>query len=114
AGLNTSNVDSCVAVWATDGVMMPPHHPTIHGSHAICEYFAKLFTRGRFSFALDSSELTIAGDVAVERLAYSAVMWMASDASPVEDAGKGLHVYRRQPDGSWKLAQDIWNSDQPA
>jgi ketosteroid isomerase-like protein len=30
------------------------------------------------------------------------------------DAGKGLHVYRRQPNGSWKLALDIWNSDRPA
>ena len=32
----------------------------------------------------------------------------------VEDAGKGLHVYRRQSDGSWKLMLDIWNRDRPA
>ncbi len=25
---------------------------------------------------------------------------------------KGIHIYRRQPDGSWRIAQDIWNSDE--
>jgi hypothetical protein len=29
----------------------------------------------------------------------------------MEDVGKGLHVYGRQSDGSWKLTHDIWNSD---
>lgn len=24
---------------------------------------------------------------------------------------KGMHVLRRQPDGSWKIARNIWNTD---
>jgi hypothetical protein len=53
----------------------------------------------------------LAGDVAFERLAYTALAWSAGGGRGVEDAGKGLHVYRRQLDGSWKLALNIWNSD---
>jgi len=30
-----------------------------------------------------------------------------------EYVGKGMHIYRRQGDGSWKIAEDIWNSDKP-
>jgi ketosteroid isomerase-like protein len=30
---------------------------------------------------------------------------------PVEDQGKFLEIRRRQPDGSWLLAVDIFNSD---
>jgi ketosteroid isomerase-like protein len=114
AGLNAANVDDCVAVWATEGVMMPPHHPAVYGRQAIGEYFSTLFSRGRFTFTLTSSNLTLIGDVAVERLTYSAVISMAGSNSSVEDVGKGLHVYRRQPEGSWKLVEDIWNSDQAA
>jgi hypothetical protein len=33
-------------------------------------------------------------------------------SSPIEDVGKGLQVYARQPDGSWKLTHDIWTSDE--
>jgi len=55
----------------------------------------------------------VAGDVAIERVEYTASAWPAEGGPPVQDVGKGVHVYRRQTDGSWKLAQDIWNSDNP-
>ena len=32
----------------------------------------------------------------------------------LNDPGKWVGVYQRQPDGSWKCAFDIWNSDAPA
>ena len=25
-----------------------------------------------------------------------------------------IHLLKRQPDGTWKIAQDVWNSDAPA
>jgi uncharacterized protein (TIGR02246 family) len=109
--VNASNADRCVALWADDGVLMPPHHPSVHGREAIRDYFRNLFSRSRFTFMLVSSEIHVAGDTAVERLTYTASIWTATGSSPVEDLGKGLHVYRREPDGSWKLTQDIWNSD---
>jgi ketosteroid isomerase-like protein len=31
----------------------------------------------------------------------------------MQDAGKYVTVYRREGDGSWVMAQDIWNSDAP-
>lgn len=51
------------------------------------------------------------GDAALERLSYTLLVTSLTDGSTVEDVGKGLHVYRRQSDGVWKIDQDIWNSD---
>lgn len=31
---------------------------------------------------------------------------------PLRDRGKYVTVYRREGDG-WRMARDIWNSDQP-
>jgi ketosteroid isomerase-like protein len=31
----------------------------------------------------------------------------------VEDRGKYLEIWKRQADGSWKVALDIFNSDLP-
>jgi len=112
AAVNTSDVDRCVAVWAADGVLMPPHHPTVQGREAIGDYFRTLFSRSKFRFTFTSSHIHLAGDTALERVTYTAVVWPGSDASSLEYVGKGLHVYGRQPNGSWKLTQDIWNSDQ--
>jgi ketosteroid isomerase-like protein len=78
------------------------------------QYFRSLFSRRRVRFAFTSSEIELAGDVAVERVTYVASTWPAAGGAAAEDVGKGLHVYRREAGGSWKLAQDIWNSDTAA
>ena len=114
AAVNASSVDRCLAVWAADGVMMPPHHPPVQGHQAIGDYVRSVFSRRGFRFTFTSSDIQLAGDTALERVTYTAVVWSESGASPIEEVGKGLHVYRRQSDGSWRLTQDIWNSDQPA
>jgi len=111
AAVNASDADRCSAVWADDGVLMPPHHPAVQGHEAIVNYFRGLFSRSKFRFAFTSSNIHLAGDIALERVTYSAIIWPGEGAEPIEDVGKGLHVYGRQPDGSWKLTHDIWNSD---
>ena len=35
-------------------------------------------------------------------------------ADPIRDEGKYVVVYRRQADGSWKAAADIFNTNLPA
>jgi uncharacterized protein (TIGR02246 family) len=112
AAVNTSDADRCLAVWAADGMLMPPHHPAVQGHEAIGEYFRTLFSRGKFRFTFTSSHIHLAGDTALECITYTVIVWRGSEASPMKDVGKGLHVYARQPNGSWKLTQDIWNSDQ--
>jgi uncharacterized protein (TIGR02246 family) len=111
--VNASDLEAVLGVWCDDGVMMPPHHPSIHGLAQIRRYFERLFRQSRFEFSFTSSRIEIAGDVAFERVEYAASAWPAEGGSEVRDVGKGLHVYRRQANGAWKLAMDIWNSDNP-
>ena len=93
---------------------MPPNHAAVRGRAELEEYFKERFSGTRFRFAFTFSDIQLAGDVAFERLEYNAVIWPAGgDGRAIADGGKGLHVYRRQSDGLWKLALDIWNSDRP-
>lgn len=112
AAVNASDADRCLNVWAADGVLMPPHHPSVQGHQAIAEHFRNVFSRSRFRFRFTSSRIHLDGDTALEHVTYTATIWPGDDAPPIEDVGKGLHVYQRQPDGTWKLTNDIWNSDQ--
>ena len=112
--VNASDVDGVMSLWADDGVLMPPNHPSVHGREAIEMYFRNLFRRSTFRFRFTSSDIQIADAVAFERVTYTAEAWLAGSGSPLKDRGKGLHVYSRHPNSSWKLAMDIWNSDHPA
>jgi len=109
--VNASHVDGVVAVWAEDGVLMPPGHPSVHGRDALERYFSRLFSERRFTFTFTSSHIVVDGDIAIERVEYTASAWPREGGPAVEDHGKGVHVFRRQADGTWKLLQDIWNSD---
>ncbi len=93
--VNTSDVSRILAVWEEDGVFMPPQHPSVHGRAALEAYFRTLFSRGRFGFTFTSSTIQLAGDAAFERVTYTAAVWPAGGRSPIEERGKGLHVYRR-------------------
>jgi uncharacterized protein (TIGR02246 family) len=113
AAVNASDTNRVLALWAEDGVLMPPHHPAVHGHGALREYFRRFFSRSRFTFTFTGSEIQVAGDLAIERVTYTVLAWPDQASTPIEDAGKGLHIYARQPNGSWKLTRDIWNSDLP-
>jgi uncharacterized protein (TIGR02246 family) len=111
--VNGSDLAGVLAVWTDEGVLMPPHHPSVRGRLEIERYFSRLFGERRFEFAFTTSRLHVSGDVAVERVEYVASAWPGQGGSTDRDAGKGIHVYRRETDGSWKLTADIWNSDRP-
>jgi len=34
-----------------------------------------------------------------------------SGGQPASKSFKGMHVLRRQPDGSWRISRSIWNTD---
>jgi uncharacterized protein (TIGR02246 family) len=113
AAVNGSDVHRLLEVWADDGVLMPPGHPSIHGRAAIQEYFGNLFLRARFAFEFAPTEIELGTELAVERVNYRVTIWSVSGQKLNEDVGKGIHVYRRQTDGTWKLQIDVWNSDRP-
>jgi ketosteroid isomerase-like protein len=40
-------------------------------------------------------------------------MKMPGVAEPVVDTGKGMEIWKKQKDGSWKVSCDVFNSDLP-
>lgn len=113
AAVNAGDVAGILACWASDGILLPPHHPAVKGQQAIAAYFRRVFAERRFDFTFVESEISLQGNRAVERLAFTVVVRSLTGESVAEDVGKGLHVFVRQPDGCWRLVQDIWNSNRP-
>ena len=62
--------------------------------------------------AFDLRVVSVDGQEDVAYVTGKYIMTIAPPrAQPMADTGKWLAVYRRQPDGSWPIVADIFNSD---
>jgi ketosteroid isomerase-like protein len=57
--------------------------------------------------------VVLAGNYAIETGVFG-LSWKRAGAKAVTDSGKYLMVWKREPDGSFKIYRDIFNSDRPA
>jgi uncharacterized protein (TIGR02246 family) len=107
---NAGDAARWASVYTEDAVMMPPNSPVVEGRAAIQSWLAMLPVK-----ITDAEGTTVevegAGDVAYVRGTYSMNLQIAGVPESVPQQGKLLHIYTRQPTGSWLLARDIWNSD---
>ena len=108
---SAGEIDSNLAVLTQDVVMMPANERMLTGAAAVRSWLRGLHDQFTFNLRYTESQVDVADDWAIERYMAAVTITPKKGGSPMEDRIKGIHVYRRQPDGSWLIAQDIWNSD---
>lgn len=61
----------------------------------------------KFAYSLDIKEIMVSGDLALVRLVWTLRVNSTGGAAPVETKEHGIDVFRRQPDGVWRIARFI-------
>jgi uncharacterized protein (TIGR02246 family) len=101
--------------WATllteDAVQMPPNHSAIEGRTAIKAWAETFPTITDVAFT--PIETNGRDGLAYIRGTYSITIMAEGMPEPVTDSGSYVQILRKQPDGSWRVAIGIWNSDLP-
>jgi uncharacterized protein (TIGR02246 family) len=93
--------------YLSDGAVLAPNEEAHRGKQAIENFFRNFIDEVGGSVDIQSVEIAGEGDLAYQWATY------AIDAGEHSDAGKFVEVYRRRPDGSWKIRLTIFNSDNP-
>ncbi len=108
------NAERAASFLADDAVFMPPHEPVIVGKDAIAQWMAAGLADPAFSISWQTTEVVVAasGDFAYST-GMNQIQITMPDGSIMTDTGKGLTVWKKQADGSWKVAVDVFNSDAP-
>ncbi len=109
-----ANADQLTSLYTSDALVLYPNQPAVVGRSAILAYFKASFAElAPEDFELTSAEIEVVGSWAFDRGMYR---WKAAPrvgGEPISDHGKYLVILQRQPDGSWKVARDMDNSDRP-
>lgn len=99
-------------VYAEDVVLMIPEAPVMQGRETWRE-FALSFNATVTAYSIVIDEIDGRGDLAFVRGKYSESLLFEGAAEPVSGVGKFLEIWRRGSDGTWLIALEAWNSDEP-
>ena len=110
AAIIGGDTDRYLSMLSDDAVLMPPDGPPIVGKAQIRAWSKEMSKRLRIqTYAPVDEEVVVAGDWAFRR---SGFVWTAVlDGQPINDSGKFIIIYKRENDGAWRVARDIWNGN---
>jgi uncharacterized protein (TIGR02246 family) len=104
-----ANWDAVAACYAEDAVLMPPNLPEVAGRKAIRAFFDGFPPVKDLAGA--ATEIDGRGDLAFVRGSYTMTI-LPPGAAAIRDSGKFLEIRRRQADGRWLIAVDMFSSNQ--
>ncbi len=109
------DVDRAVFCYADDASWLPPNAPIAKGKEAIRAGWSQLLASPGVAIDWQITKLDIsrAGDLAYVLYTYQLTTQGPKGANPITDRGKDMAVWKKQPDASWKIAADTFNSDLP-
>ena len=98
--------------YADDAMVLPPNGAIVSGRDAITQFLASFPQMSNVVLRVD--EVEGAGDLAFARGTYEMDVAVPGAPAPVHDKGKYMEIWKKQADGSWKIARDMFSSDLPA
>ena len=103
----TKDMNKFVSYYASDASLHPQGMPSATGSTAIMDAFMKISSTPGFSLRWTPvrASVSAAGDVGYTVGTYDASMNGATEK------GKYVAVWKKQSDGAWKVADNIFNAD---
>lgn len=109
--LKRADTTAAAAYYADDAVSLPQNQEAVRGHAAISKGLGEDARAMRVTDAKFTTEdVMVGGDLAVETGAYDITMQQTT-GEDIKDKGKYITVWKRQPDGSWKIVRNIYNSN---
>lgn len=114
----TGDMETLADAFMEEAWQMPPNAPALVGREAIVAFWREALKGGDWSFELDTAEVEISGDMAVERGTYGLSFQVGPNApegmGSFQDRGNYVVVWRRNDDGEWRILWDAPVSELPA
>jgi ketosteroid isomerase-like protein len=115
AAMRNNDANALARLLAPDAVFYPPNRAAVTGAEAVRKWYQSVVDNMKTT-AVEISDrtVTLAGTHAIEEGRFVWNLAPSSGGAPIEDRGKFIAIWKRQSDGTWKVARDIWNSVLPA
>ena len=107
------DADGVAAQYTEDAILMNPSRPAVVGRKAIADNFRPFFAAFRGELAQEIEEIEVFGDQAYMRGRIRIQITAKKGSAKGQFQGKYIAIARRDTDGVWRFARDIFNYDHP-
>ncbi len=108
AAVEKADATAIAALYTANAKLLPPNSDIVEGTDAIRKFWQAVLDRGVRGAQLDTVELRVCGDTAVELGRYR----MKAASGEMVDQGKYIVLWKNV-NGLWRLDRDMWNSSVP-
>jgi len=110
----SGNVEGMVSMYADDAILMPPNDTTVYGIEEIRGWWEEYFSFFRLTSSIETEhDVTVVENQAFVRSAFSVTIVPKQQGARILDDIRNLTIWRKEPDDSWKISHQIWNSTKP-
>jgi uncharacterized protein (TIGR02246 family) len=114
AAFNRGDMATVASFYVEDAKVMPPGSEVVQGRQAIEQFWRSAQEQmGVKEVTINVQEVEASGDIAYE-IGTATLKIEPPGGQAITAPFKYLVVRKRQADGAWPLAVDIWNSNTPA
>lgn len=112
--ITAKNLDAIKAHYASDAVMIIPGQAPFRGIDAIMGDYKQYAAdpAGKYAPGAETTEISAGGDVAYGEVTYQTTFTNPKTKAVETRDRYNLTVFRKQPDGGWKVVRDV-NTDVP-
>lgn len=104
------DVEVILSYWTDDAMVVQPGLPVVKGKQALRSYVEESLKIPGFQITWSSTDVSLSPD---GKLAYltgtNSVTMDGPDGSPIRSQGRVVTIWRKDDDGEWRCAVDIWN-----
>jgi uncharacterized protein (TIGR02246 family) len=112
--LNASSTDAVIPLYAEDGVFMPPYSPSAVGTEALRKAYDAVFSAITLNVKFTIAEVVdLAPQWAFARTNSAGTTLDHATGASSAEANQELFLFRKDGDGSWKIARYSFSSTNP-
>jgi uncharacterized protein (TIGR02246 family) len=110
ANNNRGDIENFGSFWTDDVVWLPPGSPAIYGKEGIVAFANQGFANYKMKQDIIVKEIKVFDDFGYIRGETAEELIPVTDEfKPMSIRGKGLFLFRRQPDSTWLSTHCAWN-----
>lgn len=99
-------------LYTTDATIYPPAGPTVRGIDGVREFAAEFTAIPGLAMSFRPLVIEVSRDGDMGYTINAVEITVFDEAgNPVTELTRDFHLWRKQDDGNWKVAVDIWNAE---